>query len=184
MKHPSPLCSTAATRHGSATRWSPSGKPGSRPVPTGFGPGAAAPTRSSPCIHASKGHGQTGVDSGRGSVGRVRQHRSFQASRRARIVPRAGPDQGWLKAGVIENGTFAPTEQGSPQGGVISPLLMNVVLHGLEEAAGVRYRDTGGKRGGTPVLVRYADEWSAAATPGSRPSRSRRGWPHGWLRGV
>ena len=69
--------------------------------------------------------------------------------------------RGWLKAGVIESGEFAPTEQGSPQGGVISPLLMNVVLHGLEEAAGVRYRENGTYAGqavpGTPILVRYAD---------------------------
>jgi RNA-directed DNA polymerase len=70
--------------------------------------------------------------------------------------------QRWLKAGVIENGTFTPTEEGSPQGGVISPLLMNVALHGLEETAGVRYhstgRDVGAAVAGTPVLVRYADD--------------------------
>jgi RNA-directed DNA polymerase len=68
----------------------------------------------------------------------------------------------WLKAGVIEDGTFAPTEEGTPQGGVISPLLMNVALHGLEEAAGVRYETTGSHAGKTkpysPVLVRYADD--------------------------
>lgn len=73
--------------------------------------------------------------------------------------------RGWLKAGVIENRKFAPTEQGSPQGGVISPLLMNVVLHGLEEAAGVRYRENGTYAGqavpGTPILVRYADDMVA-----------------------
>ncbi len=41
----------------------------------------------------------------------------------------------WLKAGVFEPGKgFAPTEEGTPQGGVISPLLLNVALHGLEEA--------------------------------------------------
>ena len=45
----------------------------------------------------------------------------------------------WLKAGVIEDGRFTPTEDGAPQGGVISPLLMNVALHGMEAAAGVRY---------------------------------------------
>ena len=55
---------------------------------------------------------------------------------------------GWLKAGVIEDGTFTPTEEGTPQGGVISPLMMNVALHGLEEAAGVRYhRLRQGRRG-------------------------------------
>jgi RNA-directed DNA polymerase len=69
----------------------------------------------------------------------------------------------WLRAGVIETGKgFAPTEAGTPQGGVISPLLLNVALHGLEEAAGVRYRDTGTRTGlaveGTPILVRYADD--------------------------
>lgn len=70
---------------------------------------------------------------------------------------------GWLKAGVIEPGRgFAPTEEGTPQGGVISPLLLNVALHGLEEAAGVRYHSTGTDAGnavaGSPTLVRYADD--------------------------
>jgi len=68
----------------------------------------------------------------------------------------------WLKAGVVEDGAFTPTEEGTPQGGVISPLLMNVALHGLEEAAGVRYQIAGARAGETrpnsPVLVRYADD--------------------------
>jgi RNA-directed DNA polymerase len=38
----------------------------------------------------------------------------------------------WLIAGVIEKGRFAPTGEGAPQGGVISLLLMNVALHGME----------------------------------------------------
>lgn len=72
--------------------------------------------------------------------------------------------QGWLAAGVFEPGEgFAPTEEGTPQGGVISPLLLNVALHGLEEAAGVRYRRSGKTAGVTqkdsPVLVRYADDF-------------------------
>jgi len=71
--------------------------------------------------------------------------------------------KGWLKAGVIEAGKgFAPTGEGTPQGGVISPCLLNVALHGLEGAAGVRYRTTGTHSGetepGSPVLVRYADD--------------------------
>lgn len=75
--------------------------------------------------------------------------------------------EGWLKAGVIEAGSgFAPTPEGSPQGGVISPVLMNVALHGLEEAAGVRYYAHGSEAGwtvdGTPVLCRYADDFVVA----------------------
>jgi RNA-directed DNA polymerase len=69
----------------------------------------------------------------------------------------------WLKAGVFEAGKgFAPTVEGTPQGGVISPLLLNVALHGLEEAAGVRYRASGPRAGdterGSPVAIRYADD--------------------------
>src|SRR6266487_403401 len=40
----------------------------------------------------------------------------------------------WLQAGVMDDGEFSPTEMGTPQGGVISPLLMNVALHGMEQA--------------------------------------------------
>ena len=76
--------------------------------------------------------------------------------------PARGMVRAWLKAGVIESGEFTPTEEGTPQGGVISPTLLNVALHGMEHAAGVRYRP--GARSdaetvkGCPVLVRYADD--------------------------
>ena len=69
----------------------------------------------------------------------------------------------WLKAGVFEAGKgFAPTEEGTPQGGVISPLLLNIAMHGLEEAAGVRYvksgRHAGQTKADSPVVIRYADD--------------------------
>jgi RNA-directed DNA polymerase len=68
----------------------------------------------------------------------------------------------WLRAGVVENGRWSPTQEGTPQGGVISPLLMNIALHGMETAAGVRYarraRGLETKRT-SPVLVRYADDF-------------------------
>jgi RNA-directed DNA polymerase len=62
--------------------------------------------------------------------------------------------KGWLKAGVMEGLDFSPTESGTPQGGVISPLLMNVALHGMETA--IReptYQD------GKPIVIRYADDF-------------------------
>ena len=39
----------------------------------------------------------------------------------------------WLKAGVLDEGSFHDTDQGSPQGGVLSPLLANVYLHGFDQ---------------------------------------------------
>ncbi len=66
----------------------------------------------------------------------------------------------WLRAGVLEDGRVTLTREGTPQGGVISPALMNVALHGMEQAAGVRYWEGGTLRAvpGSPVLVRYADD--------------------------
>jgi RNA-directed DNA polymerase len=64
----------------------------------------------------------------------------------------------WLKAGYIEQEVFHATERGTPQGGVISPLLANIALHGMEEAIGVTYNCRGelvSKR----AVVRYADDF-------------------------
>jgi RNA-directed DNA polymerase len=73
--------------------------------------------------------------------------------------------QGWLTAGVVEKGVFTATEEGTPQGGVVSPLLLNVALHGMEHAAGVRYRTVAADgvttAPGSPVLIRYADDFVA-----------------------
>jgi RNA-directed DNA polymerase len=79
--------------------------------------------------------------------------------------PARGMVRAWLKAGVIESGEFTVTEEGTPQGGVISPVLLNVALHGMEQAAGVRYRPSARNDAetvtGCPVLVRYADDYVA-----------------------
>jgi RNA-directed DNA polymerase len=61
----------------------------------------------------------------------------------------------WLKAGVLEGVDFTPSERGTPQGGVISPLLANCALHGLE-AAIVKDCSSAEEK---PVLIRYADDF-------------------------
>jgi len=64
----------------------------------------------------------------------------------------------WLKAGYVDNEVFHETETGTPQGGVISPLLANIALHGMEDALDVKHR----KRGeiyGPRAVVRYADDF-------------------------
>jgi RNA-directed DNA polymerase len=45
----------------------------------------------------------------------------------------------WLKAGYVEAELFHETESGVPQGGIISPLLLNVALHGLQQKLGSTY---------------------------------------------
>ena len=65
--------------------------------------------------------------------------------------------KGWLKAGVMEGCTFSPTEVGTPQGGVLSPLLMNVALHGMEQAIIEGYSKSHAVE--KPLLVRYADDF-------------------------
>jgi RNA-directed DNA polymerase len=64
----------------------------------------------------------------------------------------------WLKAGIMEEGIVYETPLGTPQGGVISPLLLNIALHGMEAALGVKYnyrQESVGKR----AVVRYADDF-------------------------
>jgi RNA-directed DNA polymerase len=77
----------------------------------------------------------------------------------------------WLKAGVVEQGRLHRTEEGTPQGGVVSPVLLNVALHGMEKVAGARYT-TGKQAGrimtGCPVLVRYSDDFVRHEAPYDR----------------
>ena len=56
----------------------------------------------------------------------------------------------WLEAGVMEDGLFSETVTGTPQGGVISPLLANIYLHPFDKAM---VEASAGR------LVRYADDW-------------------------
>jgi len=62
----------------------------------------------------------------------------------------------WLKAGVLEGGRVTRPETGTPQGGVISPLLANIYLH---EVMDCWFRDEVQPRlGGRSFMVRYADD--------------------------
>jgi RNA-directed DNA polymerase len=72
--------------------------------------------------------------------------------------PARGMVKQWLRAGVVENDRLSRTEEGTPQGGVVSPVLLNVALHGMEKAAGVRYDSNGWVAADAPVLIRYADD--------------------------
>ena len=76
----------------------------------------------------------------------------------------------WLKSGVIDQGAFTPTNDGTPQGGVISPLLANIALHGLENmltdyAKTIKLRYPSGKAASwqtkvrSLTFIRYADDF-------------------------
>lgn len=58
----------------------------------------------------------------------------------------------WLKAGIVEYGTWRSSETGTPQGGVISPLLANIYLHVLDMYWKEHYCNLG-------QLIRYADDF-------------------------
>ena len=63
----------------------------------------------------------------------------------------------WLQAGVMEDGVWSEKLSGTPQGGVISPLLSNIYLHVLDTLWERRYRHLG-------MLVRYADDFVVMCT--------------------
>jgi RNA-directed DNA polymerase len=73
--------------------------------------------------------------------------------------PARGMVAQWLKAGVVEQGRLHRTEEGTPQGGVVSPVLLNIALDGMEQTAGVRYQSKGSIRVDSPAVIRYADDF-------------------------
>lgn len=72
----------------------------------------------------------------------------------------------WLQAGVLDNGVFTETTTGTPQGGVASPLLANIALHGLEEFIRSQFpartrrnpAQPGRQLHWQPQIIRYADD--------------------------
>ena len=82
-----------------------------------------------------------------------------------------------LRAGVLEDLQYAETNEGTPQGGVISPLLANVYMHRLDEWMYYRFHDMSGserthrRRKGELVAVRfirYADDFVVLMRDGER----------------
>jgi RNA-directed DNA polymerase len=64
----------------------------------------------------------------------------------------------WLKAGVVDHGELFPTPVGTIQGGNVSPLLINIALHGLETLIGKRFRRNGCTGFNPPRVIRYGDD--------------------------
>jgi len=86
---------------------------------------------------------------------------------RQHILTDAGVLQKWLGAGYIENRTLFSTEAGTPQGGIISPTLANMVLDGLEKLLDQTFQRK--QVAGTTInpkinLIRYADDFIITGT--------------------
>jgi RNA-directed DNA polymerase len=72
----------------------------------------------------------------------------------------------WLKSGYLERGGFHDTVAGTPQGGIISPVLANMALDGLESYVQQDYPTIRAQKAAKVHLVRYADDFViTAATP-------------------
>ncbi|MBE9146838.1 group II intron reverse transcriptase/maturase [Planktothrix mougeotii] len=65
----------------------------------------------------------------------------------------------WLKAGVMDNGIFEATEAGTPQGGVISPLLANIALDGMIRLITKHYPKKTNNNKNYATVIRYADDF-------------------------
>jgi RNA-directed DNA polymerase len=65
----------------------------------------------------------------------------------------------WLKAGYMDDGGFHDTEKGTPQGGVISPLLANIALHGMEKGLQIKREPGSGYLRSHRAFTRYADDF-------------------------
>jgi RNA-directed DNA polymerase len=69
----------------------------------------------------------------------------------------------WLKAGFMDQGTLYPTEAGTPQGGIASPVFANLALDGLEWELRKRFPKPKSGYNAQVNLVRYGDDWIITA---------------------
>ena len=65
----------------------------------------------------------------------------------------------WLKSGYVESDVFHTTEEGTPQGGIISPVLANLALDGMQELLRKQFRRSPINPSAMVNLVRYADDF-------------------------
>ncbi|CAE6848373.1 group II intron reverse transcriptase/maturase [Paraburkholderia domus] len=65
----------------------------------------------------------------------------------------------WLRAGYLKDGVLAETTEGTPQGGIISPVLANFALNGLDEALTSIFKNARQRVVHKVNLVRYADDF-------------------------
>ncbi|MGH9207535.1 MAG: reverse transcriptase domain-containing protein, partial [Acidimicrobiales bacterium] len=80
----------------------------------------------------------------------------------------------WLKAGFMDRSMLHPTDEGTPQGGIISPVLANLALDGLH---GLLRQHFPQHRHRMVNLVRYADDFIiTGATPRCSTTRSDHSW--------
>jgi len=96
-------------------------------------------------------------------------HHKLMGLLKRRVGDRDILDLVWmfLKAGIMEEGAARPTEMGTPQGGIFSPLLANVCLHEMDRFWWEQYvalpkhrkRDRRQAGGGSVRLLRYADDF-------------------------
>jgi RNA-directed DNA polymerase len=92
----------------------------------------------------------------------------------------------WLKSGMLDKGNWFPTEEGTPQGGVISPLLANIALHGLEEYIKQWAETWKGKKRhnrNSISLIRYADDFVILHKDKSVIQQAK-GLIENWLHGL
>jgi len=96
----------------------------------------------------------------------------------------------WLKSGMLDRGDWFPTEEGTPQGGIISPLLANIALHGLEEyikqwTENLKIEGIAGRniKRQSIALIKYADDFVVLHKDKSVIQQAK-GLIKNWLHGL
>ena len=171
--HPDCHRTVCANRQPSSSS-NPCSRPTSCPARLGFGPSARPPT---PWRGSGLALSKASSLSSRPTSELLRLHRPRETCSRwsesgCRTDGCSSFLRQWLRAGVLVNGVVTETVTGTPQGGVISPLLANIYLHAFDRAWEER---------GTGEVVRYADDFVVLCSipgtgrrspaAGSRPPR-------------